>query len=119
MGVPRGAPQGPPASQRIAPAPTKPDAVWGTHSQRNGSWDEPHPTGWGERDVPAWPDASAPNTLWPVPKPKPTGPAAWPDDIGEWGGPKLPQSGLTHSKQMPKEMLWNTKQFRLVVHHYL
>ncbi|XP_039753809.1 protein Gawky isoform X2 [Pararge aegeria] len=114
-GMSRGAPQGPPASQRIAPAPTKPDAVWGTHSQRNGSWEEPHSTGWGgERDVPTWPDASGP-ALWPVPKPKPSGPTAWPDDIGEWGGPKPPQSGLPHGKQLPKEMLWNSKQFRYLV----
>ncbi|XP_045771853.1 protein Gawky isoform X3 [Maniola jurtina] len=113
-GMSRGAPQGPPASQRIAPAPTKPDAVWGAHSQRNGSWEEPHATGWGERDVPAWPDASGP-ALWPVPKPKPSGPAAWPDDIGEWGGPKPPQSAMPHGKQLPKEMVWNSKQFRYLV----
>ncbi|CAH0719509.1 unnamed protein product, partial [Brenthis ino] len=103
-------PQGPPAPQRIAPAPTKPDAVWGAHSQRNGSWEEPH-AGWGERDVSGWPDVTGP-TLWPVPKKAPT--AAWPDDIGEWGGPKPPQSGSI-GKQLPKEMVWNSKQFRYLV----
>ncbi|VVD04511.1 unnamed protein product [Leptidea sinapis] len=111
-GIARGGPQGPPASQRIPPTPTKPDGVWG-HSQRNGSWEEP-PTGWPDRDVPAWPDASAPG-LWPVPKPKPAGPSGgWPDDIGEWGGPKPPQGGPI-GKQLPKEMLWNSKPFRYLV----
>ncbi|CAH2037775.1 unnamed protein product, partial [Iphiclides podalirius] len=110
----RGAPQGPPAPQRIPPTPTKPDAVWGAHSQRNGSWEEPHTPGWPDREVAGWPDATGPG-LWPAPKPKPTGPGGgWPDDIGEWGGPKLPQSGPL-GKQIPKELLWNSKQFRYLV----
>ncbi|XP_013169228.1 PREDICTED: protein Gawky [Papilio xuthus] len=109
----RGAPQGPPV-QRIPPTPTKPDAVWSAHTQRNGSWDEPHTPGWPDRDVAGWPDASGPG-LWPVPKPKPTGPGGgWPDDIGEWGGPKLPQS-TPLGKQIPKEVVWNSKQFRYLV----
>ncbi|XP_050346253.1 protein Gawky isoform X2 [Nymphalis io] len=114
-GMSRGAPQGAPPPQRIAPAPTKPDAVWGVHSQRNGSWEDSHgAAAWGERDVSGWPDVTGP-ALWPVPKPKPSGPAAaWPDDIGEWGGPKPPQSGAL-GKQLPKEMVWNSKQFRYLV----
>ncbi|XP_045497250.1 protein Gawky isoform X2 [Colias croceus] len=112
-GMARGAPQGPPAPQRIPPTPTKPDAVWGTHSQRNGSWEEPH-AGWPDRDVPAWSDTSGPG-LWPVPKPKPAGPTGgWPDDIAEWGGPKPPQSGSI-GKQLTKEMVWNSKQFRFLL----
>lgn len=103
-------PQGPPVQQRIAPAPSKPDAVWGAHSQRNGSWEEPH-AGWGEREVTGWPDVTGP-ALWPVQKKAPT--ATWPDDIGEWGGPKPPQSGSL-GKQLPKEMVWNSKQFRFVL----
>ncbi|XP_032519907.2 protein Gawky [Danaus plexippus] len=112
-GMSRGAPQGPPPSQRMAPAPTKPDGVWAAHAQRNGPWEESH--GWGERDVHcSWQDPSGP-TLWPVPKPKPSGPAAaWPDDIGEWGGPKPPPSGAL-GKQLPKEVVWNSKQFRYLV----
>ncbi|XP_068632111.1 protein Gawky isoform X2 [Battus philenor] len=110
----RGAPQGPPAPQRIPPTPTKPDAVWGAHTQRNGSWEEPHTPGWPDREVAGWPDATGPG-LWPVPKPKPACPSGgWPDDIGEWGGPKLPQSGPL-GKQIPKEMVWNSKQFRYLV----
>ncbi|XP_028161635.1 protein Gawky isoform X6 [Ostrinia furnacalis] len=110
----RGATQGPPAPQRIPPTPTKPDAVWGAHAQRNGSWEEPHAPGWPERDASAWPDQSGP-ALWPVPKPKPTGPGGgWPDDIGEWGGPKPPQAGPL-GKQLPKEVIWNSKQFRFLV----
>ncbi|XP_026317598.1 protein Gawky isoform X5 [Hyposmocoma kahamanoa] len=111
----RGAPQGPPAGpQRIPPTPTKPDAVWGAHGQRNGSWEEPHTPGWPDREVPGWPEASVP-VLWPAPKPKPSGPAgAWPDDIGEWGGPKPPQS-VPLGKQLPKEAVWNSKQFRYLV----
>lgn len=106
----RGAPQVPPV-QRIPPTPTKPDAVWSAHTQRNGSWEEPHTPGWPDREVAGWPDASGPG-LWPVPKPKPACPVGgWPDDIGEWGGPKLPQSGPL-GKQIPKEMVWNSKQFR-------
>lgn len=108
----RGAPQGPPAGpQRIPPTPTKPDAVWGAHGQRNGSWEEPHTPGWPDREVPGWPESSVP-VLWPAPKPKPSGPAgAWPDDIGEWGGSKPPQS-MPHGKQLPKEAVWGSKQFR-------
>nr|XP_021192505.2 protein Gawky isoform X1 [Helicoverpa armigera]XP_021192521.2 protein Gawky isoform X1 [Helicoverpa armigera]XP_049699497.1 protein Gawky isoform X1 [Helicoverpa armigera] len=107
-------PQGPPGPQRMPPTPTKPDAVWGAHGQRNGSWEEPHTPAWPDRDAPAWPDASGP-ALWPVPKPKPAGPGtAWPDDIGEWGGPKPPQGGPL-GKQLPKEMVWNSKQFRFLV----
>lgn len=103
-------PQGPPGPQRMPPTPTKPDAVWGAHGQRNGSWEEPHAPAWPERDAPTWPDASGP-ALWAVPKQKPSGPSgAWPDDIGEWGGPKPPQGPL--GKQLPKEMVWNSKQFR-------
>lgn len=111
----RGGPQGPPAPQRIPPTPTKPDTVWGAHAQRNGSWEEPHSGGgWPEREAPTWPDASGPG-LWPVPKSKPTGPAGgWPDDIGEWGGPKPPQQ-QSLAKQLPKEMVWNSKQFRFLV----
>ncbi|CAH0397998.1 unnamed protein product [Chilo suppressalis] len=114
-GMARGAPQGPPAPQRIPPTPTKPDAVWGAHGQRNGSWEEPHAPTWPDRDGSAWPDPSGP-ALWPVPpKPKPTGPGGgWPDDIGEWGGPKPPQAGPL-GKQLPKEMVWNSKQFRFLV----
>lgn len=112
----RGGPQGPPTQSRIPPTPTKPDAVWGSHSQRNGSWEEPHAPAWPDRDGPAWPDASGPG-LWPVPKPKPSGPAGgWPDDIGEWGGPKPPQGSL--AKQLPKEVIWNSKQFRSVLYTY-
>ncbi|GBP38396.1 Protein Gawky [Eumeta japonica] len=107
----RGGPQGPPAPTRLQPAPTKPDAVWGAHPPRNGSWEEQHTPAWPERDVPAWPDASGP-ALWPAPKPKP-GPAGWPDDIGEWGGPKPPQAAPM--KQLSKEMVWNSKQFRFLV----
>lgn len=113
MSMGRGGPQGPPTQSRIPPTPTKPDAVWGSHSQRNGSWEEPHAPAWPDRDGPAWPDASGPG-LWPVPKPKPSGPAGgWPDDIGEWGGPKPPQGSL--AKQLPKEVIWNSKQFRFLV----
>lgn len=113
MGIGRAGPQGPPATARIPPTPTKPDAVWGSHGQRNGSWEEPHTPAWPERDAPAWPDASGPG-LWPVPKPKPSGPTAgWPDDIGEWGGPKPPQGGSL-GKQLPKEVVWSSKQFRYV-----
>lgn len=110
--MPGRAPQGPPAPQRVPPTPTKPDAVWGAHGQRNGSWEEPHTPGWPEREVPGWPE-SGPG-LWPA-KPKPAGPAGgWPDDIGEWGGPKPPQNAPL-GKQLPKEMVWNSKQFRLVI----
>ncbi|KAL4709857.1 hypothetical protein ACJJTC_003820 [Scirpophaga incertulas] len=108
----RGAPQGPPAPQRIPPTPSKPDNVWG-HGQRNGSWEEPHAPGWPEREGSAWPDPSVP-TLWQMPKPKPSGPGGgWPDDIGEWGGPKPPQGPL--GKQPSKEMVWHSKQFKLLV----
>ncbi|KAJ2946151.1 hypothetical protein O0L34_g5083 [Tuta absoluta] len=112
----RGGPAGPPAPARVPPTPTKPDAVWGAHGQRNGSWEEPHTPGWPERDVPGWPDAAGGPGLWPgVPKPKPSGPAGgWPDDIGEWGGPKPPQSAPL-GKQLPKEMVWSSKQFRYLV----
>ncbi|XP_037965138.1 protein Gawky isoform X2 [Plutella xylostella] len=103
-------PPGPPAPR--PPAPNKPDAVWGAHGQRNGSWEEPHTPAWPERDVPAWPDAAGP-ALWPKPN-KPAGPGGWPDDIGEWGGPKPPQGGSI-GKQIPKEMLWNSKQFRFLI----
>ncbi|KAG6450365.1 protein Gawky [Manduca sexta] len=114
MGMGRGGPQGPPAPTRIPPTPTKPDAVWGAHPQRNGSWEEPHAPAWPDRDAPAWPDASG-QGLWPVPKPKPSGPSGgWPDDIGEWGGPKPPQGGPL-AKQLPKEVVWNSKQFRFLV----
>ncbi|XP_013199683.1 protein Gawky isoform X1 [Amyelois transitella] len=110
----RGAPQGPPVAQRIPPTPTKPDGVWGAHGQRNGTWEEPHAPGWPERDAnPGWPDAAAGPALWSVPKQKP-GPGGWPDDIGEWGGPKPPQSGPL-GKQIPKELIWNSKQFRVLV----
>ncbi|XP_049868969.1 protein Gawky isoform X2 [Pectinophora gossypiella] len=113
-GMARAPPPGPPQPQRLPPTPSKPDAVWGAHAQRNGSWEEPHTPGWPDRDVPGWPDASAPG-LWPVPKPKPAGPGGgWPDDIGEWGGPKPPQSAPL-GKQLPKEMVWNSKQFRYLV----
>ncbi|XP_022121163.2 protein Gawky isoform X1 [Pieris rapae] len=112
-GMARGAPQGPPAPSRIPPTPSKPEGVWATHSQRNGSWEESH-AGWPDRDVPSWSDSSAPG-LWPVPKPKPAGPAgAWPDDIAEWGGPKPPQGGSI-GKQLTKEMVWNSKQFRILL----
>ncbi|XP_041978299.1 protein Gawky isoform X2 [Aricia agestis] len=107
------APQGPPAPQRMPPTPTKPDAVW-SHSQRNGSWEEPHTPGWPDRDVPAWPDAAGPG-MWNMQKPKPSGPTGgWPDDINEWGGPKPPQMGGL-GKQWTKEMVWNSKQFRYLV----
>lgn len=106
MGI-RG-PQGPPAPQRIQPTPTKPDGVWG-HGQRNGSWEEPHTPGWQEREA-GWPDASGPG-LWPGQKPKQAGPGGWPDDIGEWSGPKPPQGGPL-GKQLPKEIIWSSKQFR-------
>lgn len=108
----RGGPQGPPAPQRMPPTPTKPDAVWGAHPPRNGSWEEPHTPGWPERDVGGWPDAGGPG-LWPA-KHKSGPGAAWPDDIGEWGGPKHAAGG-PFSKQLPKEMLWSTKQFRYLV----
>lgn len=109
----RGAPQGPPVAQRIPPTPTKPDGgVWGAHGQRNGTWEEAHGPGWTERDAPGWPDAATGPALWSVPKPKPAGPGGWPDDIGEWGGPKPPQSGGPLGKQLSKELIWNSKQFR-------
>lgn len=108
----RGGPQGPPSQQRMPPTPTKPDAVWGAHSQRNGSWEDPHTPSWNDRDVGGWPDAGGPG-LWP--KHKPSGPGgAWPDDIGEWGGPKHPPGGPL-TKQWPKELVWNSKQFRYLV----
>ncbi|XP_063380827.1 protein Gawky isoform X3 [Cydia fagiglandana] len=110
----RGAPAGPQPPQRIPPTPTKPDGVWGAHGQRNGSWEDPHTPAWPDRDVPAWPDASNPG-LWPVPKPKPNPGGGWPEDIGEWPGPKPPQGGGPLGKQIPKEMLWNSKQFRFLV----
>lgn len=113
-GMARGAPQGPQPPQRIPPTPTKPDAVWGAHAQRNGSWEDPHTPAWPDREVPVWPEPSNPG-LWPVPKPKPNPAGGWPDDIGEWGGPKPPQSGGPLGKQIPKEMLWNSKQFRFLV----
>lgn len=108
MGMGRGA--GPPAPQRIPPTPTKPDAVWGAHGQRNGSWEEPHGAGagWQERE-PGWPEAAP--ALWPGQKPKQAGPGGWPEDIGEWGGPKPPQGGPL-GKQLPKELVWGSKQFR-------
>lgn len=106
-GMGRG-PQGPPPA-RVPPTPTKPDAgVWG-HGQRNGSWDEAHTPSWEQRE-PGWADPGGPG-LWPGQKPKPTGPGGWPDDIGEWGGPKPPQGGMS-AKQLPKELVWNSKQFR-------
>ncbi|XP_073945094.1 trinucleotide repeat containing adaptor protein gawky isoform X3 [Choristoneura fumiferana] len=113
-GMARGAPQGPQPPQRIPPTPTKPDAVWGAHAQRNGSWEDPHTPAWPDREVPAWAEPSNPG-LWPVPKPKPNPAGGWPDDISEWGGPKPPQSGGALGKQIPKEMLWNSKQFRFLV----
>lgn len=113
MGMP-GRPQGPPAQARVPPTPTKPDAVWSAHAQRNnGSWEEPHTPGWTDRVEPGW-EAAGPG-LWPPPKPK-AGPGVWTDDIGEWGGPKPPQSGSI-GKQIPKDMLWNSKQFRFLVEH--
>ncbi|KAM3964506.1 LOW QUALITY PROTEIN: trinucleotide repeat containing adaptor protein gawky [Aphomia sociella] len=112
----RGAPQGPPVQQRVPPTPTKPDGgVWGAHVQRNGTWEEPHVPGWPEREAPAWPEAAGGPGLWSVPKPKPNGPGGWPEDIGEWGGPKPPQAGGPLGKQLPKEFVWSSKQFRLLV----
>lgn len=103
-----------PPPARLPPTAAKPDAgaVWGAHQQRNGSWEEPHAPGWpADRDQGPWPEAAGP-PLWPAQKPKPVGPnSGWPEDIGEWGGPKPPQQG-PHGKQLPKELVWNSKQFR-------
>lgn len=87
----RGNATGPPG---MAPSRLKPDgSVWG-HG-RNGSWDE---TG------PAWEETGA----WPKQKAMGGGPL-WDNDM-DWGhkqgGPK---------QQLTKEMVWNSKQFRMLV----
>ncbi|CAB3361831.1 Hypothetical predicted protein [Cloeon dipterum] len=96
----------------------KPDvAMWG-HPQRNGSWDGPQgphdgPSGWGDDSAAAkmggW---NEPNMMaqgsWGGPKPK----MGWGDtsdvDPSSWGHPKPGPKPLT------KDMIWASKQFRLM-----
>lgn len=85
----RGNANGPPG---MAPSRLKPDgSVWG-HG-RNGSWDEAGP-GWDE--AAAWP------------KQKAMGGPLWDNDM-DWNHKQGPKQQLT------KEMVWNSKQFRMLV----
>lgn len=116
-GMGRGAMQCPPGMPPnrmpgVVPNPMKPDAMWG-HPHRNGSWEDGtgHAGNW-EKDN--WNESQMnQGGTWPGgPKSKPMGGpgGSWDSDMGDWcGGPKPP------AKLLPKDMVWNSKQFRLLV----
>ncbi|XP_059475885.1 protein Gawky isoform X3 [Neocloeon triangulifer] len=97
----------------------KPDVpMWG-HPQRNGSWDGPQgphdgPGGWGdESSKMGWNDQNMmPQGSWGGLKPKNPMGGGWGDgtevDPSSWGHPKPGPKPLT------KDMIWASKQFRLM-----
>lgn len=124
-GMGRGAMQCPPVMPPnrmpgVAPNPMKPDAMWG-HHHRNGSWEDSsgHSGNWEKDSANSWNEGPMNQAGWVGSKTKPMGVpggGSWDADMGDWrGGPKPPVSGPSAAKLLPKDMIWNSKQFRLLV----
>lgn len=120
-GMGRGAMQCPPVMPPnrmpgVAPNQIKPDGMWG-HPHRNGSWEDSltHPTNWEKESANSWNEGPMNQAAWMGSKTKQGAPGGpWDPDICDWRGPK-PQAVSASAKLMPKDMIWNSKQFRALV----
>lgn len=95
-----GCPPGMPGS-RLKPE----GAVWGSRGN-NGSWEEGggH-AGWEEGVGAKWPEGAA---SWAKTKSAGIGTPLWDSDMDSWGHKQGP-------KQLTKDVIWNSKQFRVLV----